>query len=138
MALQNNSKMAEQVAMLEEEREGRRMAETNCDVLVEAIKKLEAKLSVVKEKVVATEAKLVESVRLEMERDKLKADLVVMTNKWLEKSQFCAQHESRMETLDNIISDLQEDVVSLQTDKEILEKEKKELQQKVRGGGGWR
>ncbi|XP_062112988.1 uncharacterized protein LOC133824135 [Humulus lupulus] len=131
--VQNSSKMAEQAAVLEEERAGRRVAEANCDVLVEAIKKIEAELAEVKEKMASTKAKLMGSVEQEMECDKLKAELVTMTNKWMEKSQFCVQHEKQMETLDNMINDLQEEVVPLQTDKELLEKEKKELQRKVEG-----
>ncbi|XP_062088619.1 uncharacterized protein LOC133795180 [Humulus lupulus] len=130
-AMQNGSKLAEQMAKLEEERSGRKMAEANRDVLVEAIKRLETELAEAKKRVTATEEKLISTVRLEVERDKLKADLVDMTNNWMEKSQFCVQHEARMEKLSSMMNDLEEDVVSLQTDKETLEKEKKELDQRA-------
>ncbi|XP_062102575.1 uncharacterized protein LOC133812771 [Humulus lupulus] len=130
-AMQNGAKLAEQMAKLEEERSGRKMAEANRDVLVEAIKRLETELAEAKKRVSATEEKLVSTVGLEVERDKLKADLVDMTNKWMEKSQFCVQHEARMEKLSSMMSDLEEDIVSLQTDKETLEKEKKELEQRA-------
>ncbi|XP_062094830.1 uncharacterized protein LOC133800787 [Humulus lupulus] len=129
-AIQNDSKLAEQMVKLEEERTGRMMVEANRDVLMEAIKKLEAELAEAKKKVTATEEKLVGTVGLEVERDKLKADLVGMTNKWMEKNQVCVQHEARMEKLSSMMNDLVEDIMSLQTDKEILEKEKKELQRK--------
>ncbi|XP_062084358.1 uncharacterized protein LOC133790661 [Humulus lupulus] len=132
-AIQNGSKLAEQMAKLEEERAGRKMAEANRDVLVEAIKKLEAELAEAKKRVTATEEKLVGTVGLELERDKLKADLVDMTNKWMEKNQVCVQHEARMEKLSSMMNDLEEDIVSLQTDKEILEKEKKELERRSNG-----
>ncbi|XP_062094237.1 uncharacterized protein LOC133800297 [Humulus lupulus] len=119
------------MAKLEEERSGRKMAEANRDVLVEAIKRLETELAEAKKRVSAVKEKLVSTVGLEVERDKLKADLVDMTNKWMEKSQFCVQHEARMEKLSNMMRDLEEDIVSLQTDKETLEKEKKELEQRA-------
>ncbi|XP_062085457.1 uncharacterized protein LOC133791551 [Humulus lupulus] len=130
-AMQNGSKLAEQMAKLEEERLGRKMPEANRDVLVEAIKRLETELVKAKKRVTATEEKLISTVGFEVERDKLKADLVDMTNKWMEKSQLCVQHEARMEKLSSMMNDLKEDVVSLQTDKETLEKEKKELEQKA-------
>ncbi|XP_062076230.1 uncharacterized protein LOC133780607 [Humulus lupulus] len=129
-AVQNSSKLAEQALKLEEERAGRMMAKANRNVLVEAIKKLETELAEAKKKVGATEEKLVGTVGLEVERDKLKADLVAMNNNWMERNQVCAQHEAHMGKLDSMINDLHEDIVSLQTNKEILEKEKKELQQK--------
>ncbi|XP_062094406.1 uncharacterized protein LOC133800459 [Humulus lupulus] len=105
-AVHNSSKMVEQAATLEEARTGRRVAEANRDVLAEAVKKLEAELAEVKEKGASTEAKLVGSVEIEMERDKLKPDLVTMTNNWMEKIQFCVEHEKRMKALNNIINDL--------------------------------
>ncbi|XP_062118412.1 uncharacterized protein LOC133832037 [Humulus lupulus] len=129
-AIQNGSKLTEQMAKLEEERAGRMMAEANRDVLVEAIKKLEAELAEAKKRVTATKEKLVGTFGLKVERDKLKADLVDMTNKWMEKNQVCVQHEALMEKLSSMMNDLEEDIVSLQTDKEILEKEKKELERK--------
>ena len=88
-AMQNGAKLAEQMRKLEEERSGRKMAEANRDVLVEAIKRLEAELAEAKKRVTAMEEKLASTVGLEVERDKPKADLVDMTNKWMEKSQFC-------------------------------------------------
>ncbi|XP_062104657.1 uncharacterized protein LOC133815906 [Humulus lupulus] len=107
------------------------MAEANRDVLVEAIKRLEAELAEAKKRVTTTEEKLVSTVGLEVERDKLKADLVDMTNKWMEKSQFCVQHEARMEKLSIMMNDLEEDIVLLQADKEILDKEKTKLERRA-------